>query len=193
MFAIQPEPPGAPGRTRLMRSKSCEKRREVCSDLRGWRPCDQPQRLLGAQSGEEAGRRALGGRLGAEWTPRPLCPRGIHTHTHTAAGAGSYHRPRPDEPQGAHALGPGPFPRVRLSWVARRPPLSLCAGLQRDKLAGWRLRWRHLPGALPPCSVDAGLLYNRPKNNPEGGQCREKAVLPPGTPRAAAGGGVDGV
>ena len=146
-------------------------------------------------------RRALGGRLGAEWTPRPLCPRGIHTHTHThthtlthtAAGAGSYHRPRPDEPQGAHALGPGPFPRVGLGWLARRPPLSLCAGLRRDKLAGWRLRWRHLPGALPPRSVDAGLLHNRPKNNLEGGQCREKAVLPPGTPRAAAGGGVNGV
>ena len=28
LFAIQPEPPGAPGPTCLMRSKSCEKRRE---------------------------------------------------------------------------------------------------------------------------------------------------------------------
>lgn len=136
-----------------------------------------PQRLLGAESREGGRKKSRGG--GAE-QERGGAPRGQSApegHTHTDGCRGR----RLEETQARSAPGSerppalGPSPQPGLGWAARQPPLSLCAPQQKGqklRSAGGRLRWRRLPGALPTQAVDAGLLHNRPKNNPGGGQCR---------------------
>lgn len=70
---------------------------------------------------------------------------------------------------------------VPLCWAAKGQ--KLCSRLAS------RCCWRRLPGALLPVRgrEDAGLLHNRPKNNPRAGSSGEMGALPPGTPRAGVG------
>lgn len=114
-----------------------------------------------------------------EWggrVPRPLRPLG-KTERLTLARAHTWRcwswrlgSPSLDQPQGASAC----LPRAGLGGQAASF-VPLCWAVKgqkpRSRLAGGCCG-RRLPGALPPRAMDAGLLHNRPKNNPEGGQCR---------------------
>lgn len=80
---------------------------------------------------------------------------------------------------------PGPLPPRPLSTApgqaARVLLCPFCWAGRRDKAVG-SLTAAAGDVSRQPFLPTAGLLHNRPKNNLQGGQCREMNHLPPGTP-----------
>lgn len=107
-----------------------------------------------------------------------------HTHTKEPQadgpgkpreGPGSA-RPRPAPPSAAWAGRSSPGRAVG------QPPLSLCAGQRKGQSSApaWLLSLATSPGSPSSPCKDAGLLHNRPKNNPRAGSAGETAACLPG-------------
>ena len=169
-----------------------------------------PQRLLGAESGDEGRKKSRGwggqnrsgvgppqNRSGVGPPQATLPQRDTHTHTHTHTD--SCRGRRLEETQARSSPGSerppalGLSPQPGLGWAARQPPLSLCAGQQK----GQKLCSRLAGGCTGDVSQEPFLpepwmraCYTTDLRIIRGeGSAGEKAVQPPGTPQAMVGDG----
>lgn len=144
-----------------------------------------PWRLLGAQKwGTQDRKKTCGGPDRAGRAGRAPPPPGRYAPEEDTHRVGA---PRQTQLWGR----PGPLPprplSTALGQAARVLLCPFCWAGRRDRAVG-------SPTAAAgdvsrqPFLPTAGLLHNRPKNNLQGGQCREMSHLPPGTPQTGGRG-----